>query len=252
MHESVSFNHQITLAENAVLNADSSAFLYGKSIFTTIAVYHFKPFLWEKHWTRLISNAEQIGLDLSNFTQSSVFDSLLQIIAKNDFQTGRARLTFYDASPPLIWQNSSKKSKSGTGFLIQTAELRQIKSRLNLMVSPFSVNSQSLLVGVKSGNYLENIVAWEKAKADGFDEAIRLNERGEIAAACLANVFWKKDNVIFTPSLKTGCLNGTTRQYMLENLRVEETEASLDEIFEADEIFLTSAGIGVAPAAIVR
>ena len=245
MHKFVNFNLQITPAESTFISANSAAAFYGKGIFTTVAIYNFKPFLWEKHWERLTANAKQIGIDLSQFTEQTAANSLLELIEKNAFRTGRARLTFYDESLPIIWQNNTKR---GTSLLIQTADFRLIKDELKLTVSPFQINSKSPLVNVKSCNYLENILAIEAAKAEGFDEAVRLNERGEIASACLANVFWKKNGEIFTPSLRTGCLKGTTRGFMLENLAVIEKKAQLGELFAADEIFLTSAGIGVAAA----
>ena len=245
MHKFVNFNHQITPAENAFLSANSAAAFYGKGIFTTVAIYNFKLFLWEKHWERLTANAKQIGVDFSDYTEQTVKKSLLEIVEKNAFRTGRARLTFYDESLTAIWQTDSKR---GTSLLIQTADFRLIKDKFNLTVTPFRINSKSPLAGVKSCNYLENILAWEAAKAKGFDEAIRLNEKGEIVSACLANVFWKRNDEIFTPSLDTGCLKGTTRDYILENLTVIEKKAELDELLAADEIFLTSAGIGVAAA----
>ncbi|MBA2621536.1 MAG: aminotransferase class IV, partial [Acidobacteria bacterium] len=76
-----------------------------------------------------------------------------------------------------------------------------------------------------------------------------LNERDEITSAATANVFWTKNNKIFTPALETGCLAGTTRALILENFAVEETKADLAEFERADEIFLTSAGIGVVQIA---
>ncbi len=248
MHEFVNFNQQLLPAENAFLRADSAAALYGRGIFTTVAIYNFQPFLWEKHWARLIAHAEKVGIDLSDFSALTTLKSLFDIIEKNDFRAGRARLTFYDESPPLIWRSNSPPK---TNLLIQTADLRRIKHTIKLTVSPFSINSQSPLAGVKSCNYLENILAWEDAKSRGFDEAIRLNEKDEIVSACLANVFWKKNGEVFTPPLETGCLDGTTRRYMLENQSVSETKASLTELFEADEIFLTSAGIGIVNAVIL-
>jgi branched-subunit amino acid aminotransferase/4-amino-4-deoxychorismate lyase len=113
------------------------------------------------------------------------------------------------------------------------------------MISPFAVNSRSPLAGVKSCSYLENLMAIEGAKACGFDEAIRLNERGEITSACMANLFWLKGDQLFTPSLSTGCLSGTTREFVIENLDCREETADLDEMYSADSLFLTSAGIGI-------
>jgi branched-subunit amino acid aminotransferase/4-amino-4-deoxychorismate lyase len=119
---------------------------------------------------------------------------------------------------------------------------------LRLTVSPFLVNSTSPLAGVKSCNYLENLLSLEEAERRGFDEAIRLNEKQEIVSAGAANVFWIKNKKIHTPALETGCLAGTTREFLSENIAVHEVKSRLNEIIEADEVFLTSAGIGVCPA----
>ena len=93
------------------------------------------------------------------------------------------------------------------------------------------------------------MLGYEEATKRGFHEAIRLNERGEIASACMANVFWKKGGKLYTPSLKTGCLPGTTREFILENIECEEVEAGIEALENADRIFLTSAGIGVVRVA---
>lgn len=129
-----------------------------------------------------------------------------------------------------------------------TADLREIKSELLLSLSPFSINSKSPLVNIKSCNYLENLLALEEAKQRGFDETIRLNEKGEIVSASMANIFWVKKENIFTPSMETGCLAGTTREFLMDNFAVQEVKAGLNEINQADEIFLTSTGIGICRA----
>jgi len=247
MHNFVGFNHQILAAETAFLSAISSAALYGKGIFTTIAIYNSKPFLWEKHWQRLTANSQKIGICLSEFSEEIVENQLSEIIKKNNFARGRGRLTFFDESQTSLWQTNLNRK---TNLLIQTGDFRKINNNLRVTISPFRVNSTSPLIEIKSCNYLENILSLEDAKVKGFDEAIRLNEKNEIVSACLANLFWKKGDKIFTPSLETGCLKGTTREFVLENFMVEERKAKLIELEKADEIFLTSAGIEVVKAVV--
>lgn len=242
MHEFISLNRQILLAKNAFLFAASSAALYGKGIFTTVAIHRATPFLWEKHWRRLTGNARKVGIDLTELSEETVKSALLEIVEKNNLNRGRARLTVYDESAGSVWQSDAVNQIS---LLIQTADLRAVSENFRLTVSPYRINSTSPLVGVKSCNYLENLIALEDARAKGFDEAIRLNEKAEIVSACLANVFWTKNRAIYTPSLETGCLEGTTRAFVLENYAVKEKKADLAELNEADEIFLTSAGIGI-------
>lgn len=241
MHKFVSFKNQICLAQDANLSALSSIALYGRGIFTTIAIYNSKPFLWEKHWLRLTQNAEKIGVDLSEFSDESIKNSLAQIISQNVVVNGRARLTFFAENPGKIW---SFPSKNRTSLLITTADFREI-SKIKLTISAFRVNSISPLVNVKSCNYLESLLAFEDAKRRGFDEAVRLNEKGEIVSGCMANIFWVKGKEIFTPSLETGCLGGITRNFILEKLSVQEVRANLKDLENAQGIFLTSAGIGI-------
>lgn len=242
MSDFISLNHTILAADDVFLPAISAAALYGKGVFTTVAVHDAMPFLWEKHWQRLTKNASQIKINLEKFSETSVRDALLKIVEKNNLDRARARVTFFDESALLIWREEASPK---TALLIQTAEFRPAAESFRLTVSPYRVNSKSPLAGVKSCNYLENMLAFEDAKSRGFDEAIRLNEKDEIVAACLANVFWKKHGAIFTPPLETGCLNGTTRGFVMENFAVRERKAALTELLAADEIFLTSSGIGI-------
>lgn len=245
MHDFVSFNLQILPAEKTFISTISSAGLYGKGVFTTIAIFNSKPFLWEKHWRRLTENAAKSDIDLSGFSEEIVRNALSELIKKNETENVRARLTFFDESASKIW---NFKTENKTSFLITNADLREPKNVFRLTVSPFSVNSKSPLANIKSCNYLENLLAFDEAQKRGFDEAIRLNEKGEITSAAMANIFWVKDGKIFTPSLKTGCLAGTMREFLLENFDIFETEAELNELIVADEIFLTSSGIGVQAA----
>jgi branched-subunit amino acid aminotransferase/4-amino-4-deoxychorismate lyase len=65
----------------------------------------------------------------------------------------------------------------------------------------------------------------------------------------MANVFWLRGDQLFTPSLTTGCLAGTTREYVLENFDCREVAAAKPELLNADNVFLTSAGIGIRQVA---
>jgi branched-subunit amino acid aminotransferase/4-amino-4-deoxychorismate lyase len=245
MHKFVSFNLQILPADQVSVSPISSAALYGKGVFTTIAIYNSKPFLWEKHWRRLRENSTKLNIDLTDFDEETVKSALTQIISQNNLETSRARLTFFDESASGIWDFQSPNKAN---FLITTGDLREIKNEFRLTVSPFPVNSKSPLANVKSCNYLENLLALDEAKKRGFDEAVRLNERDEIVSAAMANVFWVRGEKIFTPSLEAGCLAGTTREFLIENFPISQVKSKFSELSTADEVFLTSAGIGIVAA----
>lgn len=216
--------------------------LYGKGVFTTVAIYDGEPFLWDKHWRRLKDNASRIDLNLDEYSEAFTKKSLTDALSKNKITNGRARITFFDETESAIWRDETKQK---TSLSIITGAMRTVPENFHLTISPYTVNSQSPLAGIKSCNYLDKILALDEARSRAFHEAIQLNERGEITSATMANIFWLHDNRLYTPSLKTGCIPGTTREFILENLACRETEATIDMMRSADAIFLTSAGIGV-------
>jgi branched-subunit amino acid aminotransferase/4-amino-4-deoxychorismate lyase len=242
MHKFISFNRQIISANDAKISAVSSASLYGKGIFTTIAIYGGKPFLPDKHWRRLRENSVKLNLELVD--EETFNAEIYKLIEANKIVNGRMRLTFFDESASEIWSFPTERTVS---FLITTADFREV-STINLTVSPYRVNSTSPLANIKSCNYLEQTLALTEAQNRGFDEAVRLNERGEIVSAAMANLFWLKDEKLYTSGLRTGCLAGTTREFILENYECFEVENQSGSLENADDIFLSSSGIGIKRA----
>lgn len=190
----------------------------------------------------MTANSTALGIDLSSYSEQRVLEALLESTAESEISNGRVRTTFSDDSPSRIWSTEGEKK---TSLSIIVAERRPRSENFTLTISPHRINTTSPLVGIKSCNYLEHLLAYEEATKRGFHEAIRLNERGEVASTCMANVFWETKGKLFTPRLKTGCLPGTTREFILENIECDEVEAGIEEMENTDRIFLTSAGIGV-------
>ena len=105
---------------------------------------------------------------------------------------------------------------------------------------------------MKSLNYLDHVLSWEEAQSRDFDEAVMLNERGEIVSATLANIFWSKDGTIHTPSLSSGAIAGITRELVIDIaskhfIPLVEGVYEMSDLTDADEIFVTSSGLGIAP-----
>jgi branched-chain amino acid aminotransferase len=223
--------------------APSKFELYGYGVFTTIAVVGGEPFRWESHWHRLTTNAAAIGINLSQHSESHTRNALSEAIVSRGIDDGRARITFSDQRQSPLWMDIPPVYETALNILV--GERRTVSQFLRLGTSPYTVNTRSPLVGVKSCNYLEPICTIAEAKTRGFDEGVRVNENGHITSAAMANLFWLNCGELFTPSVSTGCLAGTTREYILENLDCREVEAAIVEIEAADAIFLTSAGLGV-------
>jgi len=255
VHPFIYLNNRVVNASRARVAPHFGAMLYGRGVFTTLAVYEGHPFLWPEHWARLAAHADHIGIARGSFDETSIGKALAELIEVNKVSDGRARVTLLGDAAHGVWQTSAaskSKSKNETRLLVITGERRAPNSKddFAISVSPYRVNTLSALTGIKSVNYLDHMLAWEEARARDFDEALMLNERGEIVSATLANVFWAREGVVHTPSLSTGALDGTTRALVLRlaselSVPVVESVGDLAQLSEADEIFLTSASLGV-------
>ena len=219
----------------------SNSALYGKGVFTTVAIKNGLPVLWQKHWTRLCRNAAALDIDLSTVIEESVLASLIDAIEHT--KTGRARVTITDQTPAAFWTGASAGRETGVSVIV--GRQRDLARPFRLTTSPHLVNSTSPLAGIKSCNYLEPLLSHRDAADRGYHEAVRVNERGHVTSACMANVFWVSGDALCTPALTTGCLPGTTREFVLEKVACNEVEVELAELENADAIYLTSAGIGI-------
>jgi 4-amino-4-deoxychorismate lyase len=252
MHPVIYLNKSMVEATKARVAPVSSAMLYGRGVFTTVAIYNSQPFLWSKHWQRLTTHAQKLAVDYSGCTEKGVGDALRKLIAVNQVKDGRARVIMLARSGRDIWKTKTPGTKK-TDLLIMTGDPQNVSANgLSLAVSPYRVNTFSPLSGIKSLNYLDHVLSWEEAQSRDFDEAVVLNERGEIVSATTANLFWAKDGTIHTPTLSTGALAGITRECVIEIankhfIPLLEGIYEMTDLTDADEIFLTSSSIGVAP-----
>ena len=251
MHPVIFLNKVMLEATKARVAPVSSAMLYGRGVFTTVAVYNAKPFLWPEHWRRLEDHAERLNVDCSGTNERSVGEALRKLIAVNQVRNGRARVILLARSGRDVWK-PKKEGARKTDLLIMTSEAQKASpAGMSLAVSPYRFNTFSPLVGIRSLNYLEQVLSWEEAQARDFDEAVMLNERGEIVSATMANIFWAREGTLHTPALSTGAIAGITRAAVIELagkqfIPVIEGIFELADLAEADEIFLTSASLGVA------
>jgi branched-subunit amino acid aminotransferase/4-amino-4-deoxychorismate lyase len=252
VHPVIYLNKVMLEATKARVAPVSSAMLYGRGVFTTVAIYNGNPFLWPNHWRRLADHAGKLNIDCSETNERNVGDALSKLIAVNQVKDGRARVILLARSGRDIWKTKKADARK-TDLLILTGEAQKVPTTgLSLAVSRYRINTFSPLVGIRSLNYLDQVLSWEEAQTREFDEAVMLNERGEIVSATMANIFWIKDGTLHTPALSTGVLAGVTRGAVIDLaekqfIPVIEGVYELGDLTEAEEIFLTSASLGVAP-----
>ena len=252
VHALIYLNKTMVEATKARVAPVSSAMLYGRGVFTTLAIYDSQPFLWSKHWQRLAAHAEKIDVDLASCTEKNVGEGLGKLVAVNQVKQGRARVILLGRTGRESWKTKKSGDKK-TDLLIMTGDVHKVPaSGLSLAVSPYRITTSSPTSGVKSLNYLDRILSRDEARSRDFDEAVVLNERGEIVSATTANIFWTKSGTVHTPSLATGAIAGVTRECVMEIaekhfIPLVEGVYEMNDLTDADEIFLTSSVIGVTP-----
>jgi branched-subunit amino acid aminotransferase/4-amino-4-deoxychorismate lyase len=249
MHQHIILNRRLLETRRARLHAVTAATLYGRGVFTTVAVHAGRPFLWDAHWRRLLAHAERVGVEC-DFGDNEAALLLAHLIESNGVTEGRARVQLLARAVRGRWKLGHDEGRA-SDILLMTADAWPTPEALALTVSPYRVNTCSPLVGVKTVNRLEQVMAWEEARSRDFDEAVVCNERGEVACATTANLFWVKHGTVYTPALATGAVAGTTRARIVElasemAVPVSEGAHTLHDMAEADEVFLTSAALGVA------
>jgi branched-subunit amino acid aminotransferase/4-amino-4-deoxychorismate lyase len=241
MHPLIYHNDQIIDAGEAKVAPTVAGLLYGWGVFTTVGIYHGKAFAFEHHWKRLVSHAERAHLTLPlDFKKAR--RALEQLIASNSVEEGRARLTLVKGDAGSWHVQPGRQSEF---FIFTSEDAPRARSDLALTISPHRVLSTAALAGVKQTAMLENLLALEEARSRNFNEAVLLNERGEIVSATAANLFWVQGDEIFTPSLATGCVAGVTRHFVHQlaarwKLHLVEGSFSVQRLLDAREVFLTS------------
>lgn len=220
----------------------SEAISFGYSIFETIKVIDGKMILFKEHVERLNKSLKLLDIDY-RFENDNLYREAIKIIRKNNFSNGAIKILAAKCGESIKTIISTRESK-------YTKE--QYKEGLSLKVSKVRRNQESILPRIKSSNYLENIFEKKKAMDQGYDDMLFLNTDNKISETCVANIFFVKDGILYTPSENSGILDGIVRQVIIKiaknlNIKIERENYNLDELFLADEVFLTNSLMGVMP-----
>ena len=217
--------------DNSVINLDDGYF-FSTGVFETILVKNTPVFL-SAHIERLNKSIKLLNikqtidkLDVLNFiVENNIKNCVLKIVVseKNIIATTRK----------IIYNDKDYN----TGF--------------KLKLSSVIRNSTSLLSYIKSTSYSENIIERSKAKELGYDEVLFLNEAGFISECSMSNIFWVKKDIIYTPDIKSGLLNGIIRQWIIENYNITQEKFDLKNILNADEIFITNSVMGIMKVSMI-
>lgn len=250
MHPNILYNDQIHPTGEKIFTPGQIGLLSGWGVFTTFRIYDGIPFAYERHWERMVRDASLMHLDLPH-DPAEVRANLLRLIAANDAREASMRVCVF-RSQGGYWAGPGSDNKSDLVAL--TNDLQGWDPSVALDVAEQCRHAAAPFAGTKTLSWAWNLALAETANRNGFAEVILLNERGEVAECTSANIFAAKDGVTYTPPLSSGPLPGVTRAVMLAelDLPVEERVLRLDDLYEADEVFITSSTRELMPVSRIR
>jgi len=239
-------NGELVDGEQAKVSVFDHGVLYGDGVFEGIRVYRGRIFQCDAHVDRLFDSARSIRLAIP-YTKQEIVEAMAEAVRANGVTDGYIRLVvtrgpgtlglnpFHCPQPAMfviadqIVLYPEKMYRDGMAVIVAKT----------VRTSPRMVNP-----GIKSLNYLNNILAKIEAIGAGVAEAIMLNEHANVAECTGDNLFIVEGGKVVTPPLSAGILPGITRAVVMRlagelGLALAEDDIAVPRLLAAEECFLT-------------
>jgi branched-chain amino acid aminotransferase len=256
MAATVNVNGQISAERDAVISVFDHGFLYGEGIYETLRTYNGRLFLYDRHMRRMRNSGRLIDLALP-FTDDELAAHIRDTItaAKLDHAEAYVRVLVTRGIGELTYDLKATPKPSWVIIvkpLVPPAAEVYDRGVKVVLVDVVRNHPQSLNPMIKSNNLMNSALAAQQAQKRGGFEAVMRNYRGELTECTQSNLFIVKNGVAFTPPLESGLLPGITREFVFElgrdaGIDVREQVLRDDDLFGADEAFLTSTTREVLP-----
>ncbi len=238
--------------EHATISVFDRGFLYGDSVYETLRTAGGRTVELGLHLDRLRRSAEGIAFELP-FSDAEITDALEQTLAAAGNTDSRIRIVVTRGTGPIALD--IREAQSPVMVVIVSPLVVPTAAEFDKGISAVVVGERegSIRPGLKTGNYLGNILALRRAHELGAEDAIMCNADGAVAEGATSNLFMIVAGSVHTPSLATGVLAGITRGVVIRLLRERlglptcERTVLPGELRGADELFLTSSVRGIMP-----
>ncbi|MHB8191569.1 MAG: aminotransferase class IV [Ferrimicrobium sp.] len=227
---------EIVEESEAVISIFDHGLIVGDGGFETIAVINQKPFALTRHLARLRRTAR--GLGLPDPPVAAITHGIAALISSNGYQFAKLRVTYTGGESEL--GSVRRGDPPHTIVAEQPVSFEPVTCRL--AVAPWPRNERSVLAGLKTTSYAENVLGLRWAMERGASEVIFGNTVGNLCEGSGANIFVVRDGEILTPPLGAGPLAGVTRDLVIEGVGVKEVDLPLSELMSdrVSEVFVTS------------
>ncbi len=237
--------------QNAKIHILTHSLHYGTAVFEGIRCYKTQKglaiFRLEDHLKRLFESAKIYFMNIE-YSKKELEDAIINTIKKNELDECYIRpLVYFGHGKMGVYPLNNKVSVSiAVWKWDEYIKKENDEQGIRLMVSSWMrIDGRTMPVHAKAtANYANSALARIEAIKSGFDEAILLNTAGKVVEASAENVFIVKNKTLITPPISSGSLEGITRDTVLalareDDILTEIRDISKDELYLADEIFLT-------------
>jgi len=249
----INFNEKIIAANTPIFTPQNRAFRYGDALFESIRMFDAQlPFL-DYHYERLAKGMEVLGYDIpTHFSLIFFKNEINKLIQTDEQSTGnyRIRLTVYRSNGGLYTpQNNTPvfvieaKKTTDNQFIIN-------EKGIEIGICKGIKLSRSTLSNLKTANALPYILAARFCQQNQWKDCLLFNDANRLSETYKANILCIKNDIIYTPSLTEGCIDGVMRRVVIEILKdmekkVIEAPILRDDLINFDGIFITNATRGV-------
>lgn len=227
-------NEQLFSNDSKAISPQQRGFLFGDGAFESCKIFNSKIINFEAHLQRLQKALDylKIKTDLSLIQQQS-----WQLIAKNNCQNATLRISI---SRGIGSRGYLPTHQSEPLIIIETKNY-SADNLLNINLGVSHRNPAGFFF--KSHSALNYVLSKIEAQENNFFDNILINDQQIICETSSANIFWIKNNIIYTPSDECKIVQGCVRESILKlpNLKVVKTNSQLTEILNSDEVFITNA-----------
>lgn len=250
----VSVDGRIVERDQATVSVFDRGFLYGDSVFEVYRTYGGVPFAEREHLERLGRSAERlmIPLPVALDTLASEVRATLDAAGEGPWYI---RVVVTRGTGPLTYDPSTASEPLRVIIVapLSTPPREHYENGIGVaLLSASRPTDDARAAGAKASNYLANLLVVHEAKRKGAQEALVLGREGQILEGASSNLFIVRDGRVRTPEAQPGILVGITRATVLraaaeEGLDVEEGPVFPDDLYAADEAFITSSIREVMP-----
>jgi len=246
----INFNGNLVAQSNENIE-QNRGFLYGDAVFETLKVLDNNVLFFEDHYFRLMASMRILRMEIPlEFTLEYLESEILKITNALNLPNARVRLTVFRSGegkylPEMKTVGFIVNAEYTAAMYENTSEVYEVE-----IFKDFHL-AKHLLSSLKTTNKLINVTASVFAHENNYDNCFLINEDKNIVEFINGNVFLVKDQVIVTPPLADGCVNGILRKKLMdiisksEDFVLEERSISPFELQKADEIFLTNVIQGI-------